>query len=348
MTVMAFIESPLQAMNLCEYAAAFKIEIDILVINSQSDVSPKNRDQIEKVMSLMTPAKKTLEFDECFSLRHPLKAWSAVRSAIAAMPGENTVRLISGEYRSVFFWSLAKRIGSRVNEITILDDGSATLRINRFKERQNPIKAAYERAIGLRSTSFGKLTFFSVYALSENILAQDQLIKNTYYHLGKALADFADGDDRFYIIGSPLYEAGVIESFTKDIDITRAMISYFKSRYPNTQLVYIPHRRESSAKLDLISKEVQVERCDFPFEIYPLVKERRVALVGGFYSSLFDNLSEIYKDKINILSAPVDEALIAENWRVFVRSIYDNYRKYRPAIQLLPKEIFEIKMHTDI
>jgi hypothetical protein len=339
MSVVAFIESPLQAMNLYEYCSRRKIGVDLLVVNVQSSLSSKNRAQIYKVLQLMGPPKKLIEFDESFSLRNVFRLLSSLRSVSKYIVNDDGVHLISGEYRSVFFWSLVKRISKRVSKVAILDDGSATLRINRFREKRGICKAVFELLFGIRSSAFGNITFFSVYKLGDHILPQDELVRNTYVSLRGVLSRYQDCSDTVYIIGAPLYEAGVVVSFDKDVQITLNMVRYFKGCYPSCQFKYIPHRREALKKLDLLSVEIDIERCDFPFEIYSFAVGRGVSCVAGFYSSLFDNLAEIYKDKITILSCPLIDAVISEDWKDFVSSIYRNYQLHRPEIKVLSRDV---------
>lgn len=122
------------------------------------------------------------------------------------------------------------------------------------------------------------------------------VVKHSYQNFKAKLASLPDGKNRVFIIGTPLYEAGVTS--VDDIDLTLRMINDLKSNQMGAELVYIPHRREREEKIDEIRKSVEVRRLDFPFEVYPIVAGENVSCIAGFYSSLYDNLVKYMMKKL--------------------------------------------------
>ncbi|MEW7001606.1 hypothetical protein [Serratia marcescens] len=139
-----------------------------------------------------------------------------------------------------------------------------------------------------------------------------------------------------FIIGAPLFEAGVTS--VDDIQLTLNMIKDLLKSKPESVFYYVPHRRERTEKIKIISELVKVKRLDFPFEVYPLMEKENVSSIAGFYSSLYDNLIMIYGDKIKITSYVINEANLSPEWKSFVGCIYDNYSRYNNAnIELINK-----------
>ncbi|EPK7591931.1 hypothetical protein QHC71_000156 [Serratia marcescens] len=164
------------------------------------------------------------------------------------------------------------------------------------------------------------------------------VVKHSYQNFKAKLASLPDGKNRVFIIGTPLYEAGVTS--VDDIDLTLRMINDLKSNQMGAELVYIPHRREREEKIDEIRKSVEVRRLDFPFEVYPIVAGENVSCIAGFYSSLYDNLVKIYDEKIKIIAYVLDEKVLSPEWSGFVNAIYKNYESYESADITLIKNKF--------
>lgn len=334
----AYIESPLQAFNLIELLDAKEITIDLLIINKKTTNSLLNYKQIMNIIS-MVRHKVLVTIDIEGTLRNSFKIKRELKAIKFGFPIKNKVTLIAGEYRSRVFWFLAAKFKSR--DIILLDDGTATLRINRdggFNPRKI-VKSMFLKIIGMVSYEYEKITFFSVYNIEEKVSKNDNVIMHSYENYRKKLQTLPKSENKIFIIGSPLFEAGVTS--VDDIELTINMISDLISNQPDCSFYYVPHRRERDKKIKRISELVEIKRFDFPFEVYPLMEKENVSSIAGFYSSLYDNLITIYGKNIKITSYVIDADKIAPEWKVFVGSVYDNYTRYKNANIELIKKCFD-------
>ncbi|MGK8843753.1 hypothetical protein ACRS8K_10320 [Serratia marcescens] len=262
----AYIESPLQAFNLIEYLDAKNIVLDLLIVNKRSANSALNHGQIVYLLNMIKHRSlETIDVEgklgNAFDIKRQLKSVTSVVSA------KETVTLIAGEYRARVFWILAHKY-SRRN--VVLDDGTATLRIKRYNNltARGVVKSVFLKSLGMTNNEREKITFFSVYDIEGNVSKRDVVVKHSYQNFKAKLASLPDGKNRVFIIGTPLYEAGVTS--VDDIDLTLRMINDLKSNQMGAELVYIPHRREREEKIDEIRKSVEVVGWIFPLRFIPL------------------------------------------------------------------------------
>ncbi|WP_434670748.1 polysialyltransferase family glycosyltransferase [Klebsiella sp. B345] len=231
--------------------------------------------------------------------------------------------LICGEYRSMIFWYICGRFSCR--KVIMLDDGTATLRINR-KNRvfKRTFRDYIYKLFGFVDGFMEPVVFFSVYDISLLISSRDTLITHKYDCFKKKMESFPVGDNVVYVIGSPFMEAGVVND--DDIPPTLEMISRLKYKYK--KVIYISHRRERKEKLVKISEYVSVENLDYPFELLPLALGRKISSIAGFYSSLFDNMYVICGGALTIECFYLPKNTINPSWHSFVSDVYDNYHRY--------------------
>lgn len=331
----AYIESPLQAFNLIELLDTKKITIDLLIVNKKTTNSLLNYKQIMNVIS-MVRHRVLVTIDIEGTLRNSFKIKRELKKIKFRFSINDKVTLIAGEYRSRVFWFLAAKFKNR--DIILLDDGTATLRISReggFSLRK-VVKSMFLKVIGMVSNEYEKITFFSVYNIEGKISENDNIIMHDYENYRKKIKSLPKNENKTFIIGSPLFEAGVTS--VDDIELTINMINDLISKQPYCSFYYVPHRRERDKKIERISELVEIKRFDFPFEVYPLIEKENVSSIAGFYSSLYDNLIMIYGENIKITSYIIDADKISPEWKAFVGSIYDNYTKYKNAnIELINK-----------
>ncbi|WP_329906417.1 hypothetical protein [Serratia quinivorans] len=334
----AYIESPLQAFNLIEYLDVKNITLDLLIVNKRSANSALNHGQIVYLLKMIRhKTLKTIDVEgylgKVLDIRKELKS---VKSEVSTK--KENVTLIAGEYRARVFWMLANKFPKR--DIVLLDDGTATLRIKRSNNVtvRDIAKSIFLKSLGMANNEREKITFFSVYNIENNIAQKDRIIKHNYQNFKLKLAALPQGGNKVFIIGTPLYEAGVTS--VDDIELTLKMIDDLKLNKEGVELVYIPHRREREEKIDAIRQHVEVRRLDFPFEVYPIVMGENVASIAGFYSSLYDNLIKIYDEKIKITAYVLDEKVLSPEWVGFVDAIYKNYETYESADITLIKNKF--------
>jgi hypothetical protein len=339
----AYVDSPLQVFNLIELQNGKGSKIDVLLLNKNTKVSAGNYAQMEGLLPYLSIGKLVL-LDFYPAVKAAWKIRAAVRMALAELElgkldSATSLDVVCGEYRSLFFWSLIERISRhRAASIVVVDDGTASLRINRKeasgKTAKDHAKWLATKMAGLSADSRYPVSFFSVYDLSKKIGAADHFIPNRYQNYRDLIARLPPNDSEIFVVGSPLREAGVVEG--DDIPLTMDLIRNIRGDFPGRHLVYVPHRRERKEKLDAISELVEVRRQQYPFEVLSLIQGKRLTYIAGFYSSVFDNMQAIHGKEIHIASYRLPSDAVARDWRDFVRSVYENYALY-------PSDAFSIR-----
>lgn len=322
MKYLAYIESPLQAFNLMEFVNKNGITLDYLVVNKKTLVSKLNYSQICYV----------LKYIKCLNVSYidvesNKSNISKIKGMVRKIPFSSTddVSIIGGEYRSLIFWFMVGYFKKR--QVYIVDDGTATLRLNRrTRSFKGWLRAKVLSLLGACDSYNERITFISVYDIIDRVSKKDRVINHKYDYFKSLTEGFSNDKDIVYVIGTPLLEAGVVRG--EDIEITLKLISDLKCISSGKTLVYIPHRRERLEKIESIKEVVEVQYLDFPFELLPLVSGNNVKNIAGFYSSLFDNMLSIYGGNLTINSFYVPEYIITPEWTEFVNQVYYNYKRY--------------------
>jgi len=334
---LSFVESPLQAINAIEYLNANHIKSTqcTFVVFSNPSVSSSNLQQIKYVLNLFNYSNcVTLDLDG--GLKDLIKSRNKVIALKKSLSKHAVKTCILGEYRSL----AARAIISQLKPLTtvVVDDGNATLRINRVC----PVTTLADKAKRLLAKLFGfsiappsNITFFSVYDINEKLAYDDSLLKNSYYFLKNKMAKYSDSQ-KIFIIGSPLEAAGVVE---QDLNLTLTLIkqAIVDNLTSKAQLVYISHRRESTTKKAAISNfGVKVLSLPYPFELYALINQVNTVKICGFYSSLFTNLLTL-NNNIKITSYQITPQIIKPEYLDFVNNVYENYKNLSdPRLVIIP------------
>lgn len=336
--IISYIESPTQLLNLIEWAQTSGVQVHYLILNVRSRTSKKTAGHIERLIPFL-PVKSI----EWIDLEPNLKNLGGIRNhSDRLLDGglriKEPVHMVLGEYRSILGWNLINHLACA--KVTVLDDGSAMMRIQRnspWMDLQEFATALFYRSFGIRCSKRGLLEFFSVYPLQKRIAKSDTLTKNHFKWFrsqmkGKKVSDL------HFVIGTPLQEAGV--TIEDDLPFTIALLRQIKADLPvEAHLVYIPHRRERKEKLAEVSKWMPVKDLGYPFEFYSLFESEYVKNVIGLYSSLFDNLHYIFEKDIHIVSYELNGIKVTKKYKQLLEDSYSNYKNYGfdiRSIDLLP------------
>ena len=123
-----------------------------------------------------------------------------------------------------------------------------------------------------------------------------------------------------YFIGTYLIEVNIISKKTLIY-----LLDYIKTHYEkrNLNVIYISHRRESKASLDIVPFEIK----SFPYPIELLIfKENKIPeLFASFFSSSIFNLKKIGVNKIESFIIP---ELYLKKWKSSVIVTYNDLREY--------------------
>jgi hypothetical protein len=330
--IVAFVFSPLQALNLVEYCERFNRQLDVVVVGGVSALEPTSRKQIDAVLALANP-REILYHEWGLRPTRPIGARRAVASATATLRAHLTAgprEFVVGEYRSGFSWAVLHGLKVLPRHVVVVDDGAATVRIDRRNSflksqrvRRQKLKALTFLAMGIRgAVSSSGLTFFTAYRIDDHLAANDTIVFNDYRTLTAELRNLPPDNDTVYVIGTPLLEAGVVDK--GDVDLALEL-TRFAAESTGKQAIYMAHRRERVEKLDALREEFSVVVPNVPFEIYPRVLGKRPRTIVGYYSSVFVTASELLGDSVEIIALRIPRESINDSCFSSVDGVYRYY-----------------------
>ncbi len=332
--LVAFVFSPLQALNLIEYSRRFTRPVDLVVVGAASEIEPASRIQIEAVLSMEPPRQVIYcEWPRSWG-RKPIRVHKEIRSGVTEVLAHLQPRpyeFVVGEYRSAFSWAVLHRLKDLVRSVTVLDDGTATLRIDRRRSLWRSSKRWREKLKSLILLGLGirgifppdSLTFFTTYSLDTRLTDDDVVLRNDYRALRAELQDLPPDKDSVYVIGSPYQEKGVVD----DGDVEMALeLARFAAESTGRDVVYMAHRSERAEKLDALREKVTVVLPDVPFEIYAQAVGKRPQRIVGYTSSLFVTAAELLGESVDIVALEIPRDRVNDSWLSFVDDIYRYYR----------------------
>lgn len=333
MHLVAFVYSPLQALNLFEYCRRFDRQVDVVVVGGVEALEPSSRTQLDEVLSLVRP--RVILYREWGYWSHwPKGARRALAdglSALLAHLSDRPYEFVVGEYRSAYSWAVLHRLKGLARKVVVIDDGTAMLRIDRRRSPLRSRKALRQKAKSLLFLAYGipgvvprpGVTFFTTYAIDDRVAVGDMIVRNDYRTLSAELRALPPDDDFVYVIGTPHREVGVVDEGDVDLALELAR---FAAEVTGKKVVYVAHRREGARKLDVLRNEFTVVMPNVPFEIYPRVIGKRPRVVVGYYSSLFVTIADLLGDAVEVLALEIPRERINDSWLSFVDSVYRYYR----------------------
>ena len=347
MSLVAFIDSPLQALNLLEYSQRFDREVLLVVVGGVSELEPISRTQIEAVLSLLCPKQIVYESWQ-LRPRELRKAHRALSSGVASLCSHlssGSYEIVVGEYRSAFSWVVIHRLKSLIRNVVVVDDGTAMLRIDRRRsiprsreQLRLKLKSLIFLAVGISGVAPpAGLTFFTTFALGDRVAEGDAIVHNDYRTLSAELRNLPPDDDSVYVIGAPYREAGAVDR--GDVELALEL-TRFAAEYTGKEVVYMAHRRERPEKLDALREHVHVVRPNVPFEIYPRLHGKRPRLIVGYYSSVLATAAELLGDSVEIVALRIPRDRINHSWLSFVDGVYRYYQTELPtAIRVVERSV---------
>lgn len=165
------------------------------------------------------------------------------------------------------------------NKTILIDDGSATLNINKsFENLKNYPKNIFYRFLlkmaGLKIDMDGK--YFDMFTLfyEEDYSACSfirTIYKNNFVFIKKKYTDIKEKSynmNEVWIVGQPLSEHSILNDVVSEILILKDVCYYYKTK--NLKTIYIPHRFDSLKKLSMIQKvlDIQVQSLNNMIELY--------------------------------------------------------------------------------
>jgi len=288
------VASPLQFLNAIEAKKTFQTNGNILVLmlNSNDNILDANQK-----MQLLNEK----DWDEViiYDLGKIIKYKRIFQQVklIKSLKKYNYNYIFSGEFGVMNQALLASLISK---EIYLLDDGTATIFLyDKINDNYLSKLPFYKKARYLRYKLFGlkykinnNINFFTIYNIqsTKNI----KVIKHSFSYLKSHNLNNCKKNNFIYILGQNIVETNYINENTY-IKYIKSIISY----YNNKKIIYIPHRSESTKKLNsLISDNFILQPSSGPIEMKFISESIYPAVVISFFSSSLFSLEKIFHESL--------------------------------------------------
>ncbi len=223
----------------------------------------------------------------------------------------------------------------RYEQLILLDDGIATLEINR--RRKNNIsflnawsidflaKVIFKKFIlGYRIGHPKSVIFFSSYDIVT--APGDHLEKHNYNEIRRLVGKKEKTED-VYLLGQPLSE---IKPEIVSEGTYFNYISRIKEYFSSNEVIYIPHRDEHQSKLDRVRESfgLTIKVLDIPIELYLLQQPKLPKYLVGFITSAIPNCKEIFGEGLELYAIRIKSSqIISKSMLPLVEDTYDYFDK---------------------
>lgn len=330
------VESPLQLISAIEAAQRFKSESEdyysILIIRFDAAGRENNNQQIRSLIHAFS-WDEIIDFtDRKLSslITHLLRRIKIKQ--IASKYGKNTNYLCIGEFRSEWMHYIRHVLTPR--KTFLLDDGAVTIQVQSeylAKGMNFPTlhKRKFIERMAHKFIYFGfmnrtvlnkPINLFTSFSLTP--LVNQEVIKHSY----ESLRASYDGNEQYevneiWFFGSKYSEAGILAE-----EDELALLEKVKAQLNinNCELKYIPHRDESSEKLQLIKTklEIDIKRFDVPAEIQLIQGKIRPKGIAGYYTTVLLS-SAVLRPNIELYPFRIPQNMIKEKYSIAIQNIYD-------------------------
>lgn len=203
----------------------------------------------------------------------------------------------------------------RYEKLILLDDGIATLDVNRRRKNNISFFNAWNieflgRVLFKKFILRYKLkhpksaVFFTSYKIETG--PNDSLVKNEYNEIMR-LVGSKETSDEVYFLGQPLSEE-MPKIVTEEVYFK--YIEFVVEKFKLQKMVYIPHRDEDRTKLERLSKTFNISILfnDIPFELFLLKQPKLPRYLVGLITSAIPNCKAIFGDALNILAIRINRS----------------------------------------
>ena len=216
-------------------------------------------------------------------------------------------RLFIGDYRNETLLYFGLQYVSDGSDIVYLDDGNASIPLFDGSRTTSPLgkSSGYAKWLSMkRNTSFMKY-FYTIYADIPNnnyIICKNSL---SVLHSKRSEATH----NKVFIIGTNTNSFCKCYAILENdyIRVLNDLIGDIRVKYPNSEIVYIPHGKDSSEAVKEACDEwkIQYNKLDRPVELFFVDKEF-AQVVFGFGSSALYNLKQMFPeaDVYNVFIIP--------------------------------------------
>lgn len=264
------VESPLQLLNAYEALHHYKFEKAIIFLRYSR--LTRNDAQLEKLLSVLDFSRVKIHKIYVSPTRKGISdIFNIVKSVFySCLIRARLSRVLLGNFDSGYFKLILRFLKSK---IILLDDGNKSLRLH--KELKDNIDIEFFTSYEVAEKNNGNV-INNQYLMTKNLVEKDLFKKPLVLFLGSGMAEIDIVTEDYYLF--------LIEKISK----------YYVSQ--GLKVIYIPHRAESSGKLELISNidGVELKYCDYPVELFGFFNDFSPFVVSSFCSSAIVTMKNVY------------------------------------------------------
>ena len=205
--------------------------------------------------------------------------------------------------------------------------------VNLVNKTKNILKLFLIHCIfGLNNTKKIKYDMFSCFNIKLN--DEQKFIQNSFNYIKQRFEKFTILQNIVYFYGSPLYEAEII-SLENEIYFLKEIYNYYKNS--NKKMIYIPHRVDSTKKIEEIKNFCDVKYSTTIAEIEPIINQQLSNEIAAFSSTILFTLPKIYPIK-RVVSFKFDEKyILREDRKESISEIYTQLERENVLIKTLSR-----------
>lgn len=328
-----FVESPLQALSAIEAKSLDENSFNILIVSYQHRKNSQNNKQLFKIVNGST-WEQIIVLKKVYGVPKKLQNLLLLLRLYFAYRGRVS-KLFIGEFRSEIMH--LSRGALNPEQTFLLDDGAVIVNVQKTYLSNGihwPSYEVYEKSM---LSSMLDFLFFSIFK-NKKVIAQlihifsafniepldgQTFVKNTYAQLKKTSREKIRLEGVAYHFGSKYSEAGVI-SKDDELKFIEKVLKFYQGI--NIKLIYIPHREESTEKLDLIlGKGIVVKPLFLPAEVYFSEALEIPSYISSAYSTTINNLSAMFEFD-RVIAFRLDRSSINQSYADNIENVYQYYQ----------------------
>lgn len=329
------VESPLQALSAAEAKALNGDQVEsVIFVKSGLDARQVHNGHLERSISFGEWENVVwLGFSKYTKLKYHLSLIRLLLTIKKRYRGR-VRNLYLGEFRSD--WMLYLRCVIDPAKTFLLDDGAATLTV---QERYLSKNILWPEALSGRFLRDAIKRFLYKWMHDDRVArnmihlftsfdippAPGQEVLKHSFEFARKNIHVVESKPEVYYFGAKYSEAGIM-TVRSEIEFLSMVFDYYKNL--GLVVVYVPHRDDSIAKVDLISKkfDVDVRSLDCSAEIYFSLSGYIPFRVAAAYSSVLNNL-RFFRGSEGCDSFVIPAPMIERKYRGNISNIYSYYRK---------------------
>lgn len=340
-TAIILVGNPTHYINALDFATQYQGEIDsfeLLIISEFAEGIAK----MEREMSTsIWTNKRVFSGYKMAALQGRIRTFSILKSEILKKKFDFYV---ISNFSEPLHYVLCLKLRDLGRDIIALDDGTPTLKDlwtrQLKKDFENFNKLIFRRsfevklATGVYLPSRGtldSLTFFSLFEVTPG--PNDTLVKNKMRYSRSDVLPLIEFNSVVYFLGSQMVDKGLVSMHTYISGLKQAK-DYFDSQ--NLEVKYIKHRAASKKIVNEVEKVLKVKTYSRPIEQVIARCEIRPAIISGFFSSAFFNLSALLENQKLTAFRFRSEDIIGNNSesKEYIEMVY-NSMELHSGIQLI-------------